>query len=64
MTSAIALLLILIGGFAMILVGSCSMLSQAAQRNGRAAAEAHANRRLGIALIAGLVLLLAGWWLA
>ena len=64
MTSAIALLLILIGGFAMILVGSCSMLSQAAQRNGRAAAEAHVNRRLGLALVIGLVLLLAGWWLA
>ena len=64
MTSAIALLLILLGGFAMILVGSCSVLSQAAQRSGRTAIEAHANRRLGIALIAGLVLLLAGWWLA
>lgn len=63
MTGAIALLLILIGAFAMMVAGHATRRSVAERAEGLESAES--TEAFGVAVFAlGLVLLLAGWWLA
>ena len=63
MTSAIALLLILLGAFAMMVAGHATCRSVSERDHGLEPAES--TETFGVAVFSlGLVLLLAGWWLA